>query len=50
MVCVGCFALLKSSMTSEGLLGPGIGGGGMGGRGCRRHWEAGTEKSGPTWS
>ena len=46
-VWVGCFDLLKSSMTSEGLLGPATGGGGIGGRGGKSCWVGGIEKSGP---
>jgi hypothetical protein len=34
-------------VTSVGLLGPGTGGGGIGGRGGRREYGGGTLKSGP---
>lgn len=44
---VGCFVFVKSSVTSVGLLGPGIGGWGIGGRGGKSCWLGGTEKSGP---
>jgi hypothetical protein len=43
----GCFSLLKSSLTSVGLLGPGMGGGGTGGRGGISEDETGMVKSGP---
>jgi hypothetical protein len=43
----GCLDLLKSSVTSVGLLGPGTGGGGTGGRGGMREDEIGMVKSWP---
>lgn len=49
-IWAGCLDLLKSSVTSVGLLGPGIGGGGIGGRGASKGVDEGTLKSGPTGS
>lgn len=39
--------MLKSSLTSVGMLGPGIGGRGIGGRGGSSGIDGGTLKSGP---
>lgn len=46
----GCFALEKSSVTSEGSLGPGRGGSAGNGRAGRRFVIGGTVKSGPEGS
>jgi hypothetical protein len=45
-VCAGGLSLLKFSVTSVGLLGPGTGGGGIGGRGGSSTVGLGSVKSG----